>query len=94
MPDRVLVDCSHGNSQKDYTRQPEVARSVCEQVTSGSANICGIMLESHLVEGRQDHDSQTPLTYGQSITDACISWDTTVPVLEELSQAVVTRRTQ
>ena len=94
LPDRVLVDCSHGNSQKDYTRQPEVARSVCEQVASGSANICGIMLESHLVEGRQDHDSQTPLTYGQSITDACISWDTTVPVLEELSQAVVTRRTQ
>jgi 3-deoxy-7-phosphoheptulonate synthase len=88
----VLVDCSHGNSQKDYTRQPEVARSVCAQVAAGSPHIAGIMMESHLVAGRQDHDTGAPLTYGQSITDACISWDITVPLLEALAQAVATRR--
>jgi 3-deoxy-7-phosphoheptulonate synthase len=92
LPDRVLVDCSHGNSQKDYTRQPEVARSVCAQVAAGSPHIAGIMMESHLVAGRQDHDTGAPLTYGQSITDACISWDITVPLLEALAQAVATRR--
>ena len=92
LPDRIMVDCSHGNSQKDYARQPEVAHSVCEQVASGSPHIGGIMMESHLVEGRQDHDAGKPLTYGQSITDACISWDTTVPLLENLAQAVEKRR--
>jgi 3-deoxy-7-phosphoheptulonate synthase len=92
LPDRILVDCSHGNSQKDYARQPEVAHSVCEQVAAGSPYIGGIMMESHLVEGRQDHDTGQPLTYGQSITDACISWDTTVPLLEALAQAVDKRR--
>jgi 3-deoxy-7-phosphoheptulonate synthase len=92
LPDRVLIDCSHGNSQKDYTRQPEVAHVVCEQVASGSTSICGVMLESHLVAGRQDHDDTTPLTYGQSITDGCISWEMTVPILDELAQAVRARR--
>jgi 3-deoxy-7-phosphoheptulonate synthase len=92
LPGRVLVDCSHGNSQKDYRQQPEVARCLCEQVASGSGGICGAMLESHLVAGRQDHKPGLPLTYGQSITDACIGWDETLPILEDLAQAVAARR--
>ena len=89
---RVMIDCSHGNSYKDYTRQPEVANAICDQVAAGSYNICGVMMESHLVAGRQDHDTGEPLTYGQSITDACMSWDMTIPVLEELATAVEKRR--
>jgi 3-deoxy-7-phosphoheptulonate synthase len=92
LPARVMIDCSHGNSQKDYRRQPEVAHSVAEQVAAGSDAICGVMLESHLVEGRQDLEPGKPLVYGQSITDACISWETTVPILEELADAVRARR--
>ena len=87
LPHRVLVDCSHGNSQKDYRRQPEVARDVCAQVAEGSGNICGVMMESHLVAGRQDIEPDTPLTYGQSVTDACIDWDATVPALQDLARA-------
>ena len=92
LPDRVMVDCSHGNSSKDYTRQPEVAQAICEQVKSGSYNVCGVMMESHLVAGRQDHDAGEPLTYGQSITDACIALDDTIPLLDELATAVAKRR--
>jgi 3-deoxy-7-phosphoheptulonate synthase len=92
LPPRLMVDCSHGNSRKDYHRQSDVTQVICEQVSSGSSNICGAMLESHLVEGRQDHDTGEPLTYGQSITDACISWETTVPLLEEFATAVDKRR--
>ena len=92
LPHRVLVDCSHGNSQKDYTRQREVCVDVCEQVASGSDNICGVMMESHLVAGRQDIKPDTPLTYGQSVTDACIDWETTVPMLEQLARAAAQRR--
>jgi 3-deoxy-7-phosphoheptulonate synthase len=92
LPARVLVDCSHGNSQKDYKRQPEVARELCAQVSKGSHSICGVMMESHLVAGRQDLNPPAPLNYGQSITDACIDWETTVPVLEELARAVAMRR--
>jgi 3-deoxy-7-phosphoheptulonate synthase len=92
LPHRLMVDCSHGNSQKDYTRQPEVLQHLCSQITTGSYNICGVMLESHLVEGRQDHDTGKPLVYGQSITDACISWEMTIPLLEELAVACEKRR--
>lgn len=92
LPDRLLIDCSHGNSHKDYSRQPEVAYSVCEQVSSGSHHIGGIMMESHLVAGRQDHHTGKPLTYGQSITDGCISWEMTTPLLEALAEAVIHRR--
>jgi len=92
LPDGVMIDCSHGNSRKDYNRQCEVASAVARQVADGSTSITGVMLESHLVEGRQDLVPGKPLTYGQSITDACISWDKTVPVLEELAEAVRTRR--
>jgi 3-deoxy-7-phosphoheptulonate synthase len=92
LPEHVMIDCSHGNSQKDYRRQPLVARSVGELVSSGSDLVCGVMLESHLVEGRQDLEPDKPLVYGQSVTDACMSWEMTVPVLDELAEAVRSRR--
>ena len=84
---RVMVDCSHGNSEKDHRRQPLVATSICEQVREGSDRIFGVMLESHLVEGRQDYVPGRPAVYGQSITDACISLEQTEEVLEQLVQA-------
>jgi 3-deoxy-7-phosphoheptulonate synthase len=91
LPDRVMVDCSHGNSLKDHHRQGGVAASICEQIASGSRQIFGAMLESHLVEGRQDHVPGQPSVYGQSITDACLSLSQTEPLLEQLAQAQRTR---
>ncbi len=88
----LMVDCSHGNSSKDYKRQPVVAHALAEQIAAGSRDIMGVMIESNLVEGNQSHEAGKKLTYGQSITDACISWDATLPVLEELAQAIRTRR--
>ena len=87
-----MIDCSHGNSRKDHRNQPAVAGEVAAQVAAGNRSLCGVMLESHLREGKQNHSAATPLVYGQSITDACIAWDTTVPVLEELAAAVQARR--
>ena len=84
---RLMVDCSHANSRKDYTRQMEVAQDVAAQIRNGEQNIIGVMVESHLVEGRQDK----PETYGQSITDACIGWDTTEEMLALLADAVRNR---
>jgi 3-deoxy-7-phosphoheptulonate synthase len=84
---RVMIDCSHGNSEKDHRRQARVAASICDQVASGSWSIFGAMLESHLVEGRQDYIPGQPAVYGQSITDACISLEQTEPVLEDLARA-------
>jgi 3-deoxy-7-phosphoheptulonate synthase len=88
----LMVDCSHGNSSKDYKRQPLVAQAIAEQLAAGSRDIMGVMIESNLVEGNQSHEPGKKLTYGQSITDACISWESTVPVLEQLAQAIRTRR--
>jgi 3-deoxy-7-phosphoheptulonate synthase len=68
-----MIDCSHGNSLKDYRRQADVAASIAEQISAGSRQIFGAMLESHLVEGRQDLRAGQASVYGQSITDACIS---------------------
>ncbi len=92
LPHRIMVDCSHGNSDKDHKRQPAVARDVAQQVAAGARNIFGVMLESHLVEGNQKQQAGSELVYGQSITDACIGWEDTVAVLEELAVAVATRR--
>jgi 3-deoxy-7-phosphoheptulonate synthase len=89
---RIMVDCSHGNSGKDHARQPAVARDLAAQVADGSPYIFGVMIESHLVGGRQDTRPGQPLVYGQSITDACLGWDDTVPVLEELAKAARVRR--
>jgi 3-deoxy-7-phosphoheptulonate synthase len=85
--DTVMIDCSHGNSQKDHTRQSEVAASICAQVAEGSWQVFGAMLESHLVEGRQNYTPGAPAVFGQSITDACISWAHTEPLLEQLARA-------
>jgi 3-deoxy-7-phosphoheptulonate synthase len=92
LPARVMVDCSHGNSSKDFHRQPLVARDLAAQVASGDHALMGVMLESHLVGGRQNLKPGHPLVYGQSITDACLAWDDTVPVLDDLAAAVRARR--
>ena len=84
----MLIDCSHGNSAKDWRRQPQVAADIARQIAQGSNTIAGVLLESHLVEGRQDiTNGRAGLRHGQSVTDGCIGWDATVAVLEELAQA-------
>jgi 3-deoxy-7-phosphoheptulonate synthase len=93
LPARLMVDCSHGNSNKDYRRQADVLRDVAAQVIDGSVHVMGVMLESHLVAGNQKLPSDlSRLTYGQSITDACIDLPTTLELLQELAAAV--RQTQ
>jgi 3-deoxy-7-phosphoheptulonate synthase len=94
LPPYVMVDCSHGNSLKDYRKQPLVAESLAQQIAAGSRSIAGVMIESHLVEGKQNATPGQPLTYGQSITDACISWETTKGVLDQLAAAVRARRSK
>ncbi len=90
---RVMIDCSHANSDKDHEKQAAVAGKVASQVASGTTAVFGVMLESFIVGGRQDAEAGKELTYGQSITDACMSWEATVPVLETLASAVRARRT-
>jgi 3-deoxy-7-phosphoheptulonate synthase len=92
LQERLVIDVSHGNSGKDARRQPAVADEVAAQVASGAGAITGVMLESFLVAGRQQLGDPAQLTYGQSITDACIDWETTVGVLERLAEAVQARR--
>jgi len=92
LPQRLMIDCSHGNSGKDPNRQPAVARDIGLQVRAGSRFIAGIMLESHLVGGRQELTEGATPVYGQSITDACLAWADTQPVLEEMAQHVRTAR--
>ena len=86
----IMIDASHGNSQKQFKKQVSVIDSISQQIESGNKNISGVMIESHLVEGNQKISDS--LTYGQSITDACIGWDDTVTCLEKLSSAVKKRR--
>jgi 3-deoxy-7-phosphoheptulonate synthase len=92
LPPYLMVDCSHANSGKDYRNQPLVARALAAQIAAGSRQICGLMMESNLAEGRQDYVPGLTAKYGQSITDACISFEQTEPVLLELAQAVRKRR--
>lgn len=89
---RLMVDLSHANSMKDFKRQIEVANNVAEQVAAGESKLIGVMIESHLVEGRQNLLPGQPLEYGKSITDACISWEDSLAVLESLAAGVRTRR--
>ena len=89
--ERVVVDASHDNSGKDPERQPDAVSAIADQIASGSGAIVGVMLESFLVAGRQDLSTE-PLIYGQSITDACMDWETTVLVLDKLTAAVRSRR--
>ena len=91
LPERVMIDCSHANSRKLHRRQRYVGRDVCAQVGDGDQRIMGVMIESNLVEGSQSL-SNKPLVRGQSVTDACLGWDDTVPLLEQLAEAVQKRR--
>ncbi|KAI0255501.1 3-deoxy-7-phosphoheptulonate synthase [Lactifluus subvellereus] len=90
----IMVDCSHGNSQKNHNNQPKVLDDVCAQLRSGDRNITGVMIESHINEGRQDVPAEGPgaLKYGVSITDACVDWQTTVGMLNRLNSAAEERR--
>ncbi|KAL4073098.1 hypothetical protein V8B97DRAFT_1869096 [Scleroderma yunnanense] len=96
LPSKIMIDCSHGNSQKQHRKQVEVVEDIVQQLSSGdtASAIMGVMLESNLVEGRQDIPSNGPagLKYGQSVTDACLSWEMTVPALDRLRQGVQARR--
>ncbi|MDB5957969.1 3-deoxy-7-phosphoheptulonate synthase [Ramlibacter sp.] len=86
--ERVMIDCSHANSSKDYRRQAEVARDIAQQLQGGERRILGVMIESHLAPGRQDLKPGVPLAHGVSITDGCIGWAQTQEVLRELAAAV------
>ena len=92
LPPRLVIDASHGNSSRDFRLQPVVLHDVAEQIANGERGVVGAMVESFLVEGRQDLADPASLTYGQSITDACIGWEATELALEELATAVRTRR--
>jgi 3-deoxy-7-phosphoheptulonate synthase len=92
LPERVVIDASHDNSGKDHERQPGVITEIADQVAAGNGAIVGVMMESFLVAGRQDLESGNDLVYGQSITDACMDWDSTVLTLDRLASAVRKRR--
>lgn len=88
---RIMIDCSHANSGKDFAQQPVVLANIAAQVAQGDTRIIGVMLESHLVSGKQEVDAQ-PLTYGMSVTDACLGWEETATALRDLAKAVRERR--
>ena len=92
LPQRLMIDLSHANAEKQYRRQVEVAGDVAGQIGSGARQIVGVMVESHLVEGRQDLHPGKPLRFGQSITDACLGWEDSIAVLDTLADAVRKRR--
>ena len=91
LPPFLMVDCSHANSGKDAERQPAVAAEIAAQIAAGERAICGVMFESNLLGGSQDYRTR-PLVYGQSITDPCLSFEKTIPVLAKLAEAVRARR--
>ncbi|HIF96484.1 MAG TPA: 3-deoxy-7-phosphoheptulonate synthase, partial [Myxococcales bacterium] len=93
---RVMIDCSHANSGKDHKVQAKVADEVAEQVAGGSDRVSGLMLESFLLDGNQNAEGveRENLAHGQSITDACMSWERSLPILDELVRAVRQRRNQ
>ncbi|PSJ45470.1 3-deoxy-7-phosphoheptulonate synthase [Zobellella taiwanensis] len=92
LPQKLMIDFSHANSSKQYQRQMVVCEDVCGQLAAGQRAIMGVMVESHLVAGRQDLQEGCELTYGQSITDACIGWEDTEALLAQLADAVTARR--
>src|SRR5213596_2741745 len=92
LPQRLMIDCSHANAAKQYKRQADVAADLARQLAGGEKRIVGVMIESHLVEGRQELEPGEPLRFGQSITDACLGWDDSVQVLDALAQGVKQRR--
>ena len=92
LPPRLMVDASHANSGKRHENQPGVVDDLCAQIAAGSQAVMGVMIESHLVAGRQDIVGGQALTYGQSVTDACVDWQTSVGMLASLAAAVRVRR--
>ncbi|GLO60901.1 phospho-2-dehydro-3-deoxyheptonate aldolase [Vibrio sp. MACH09] len=88
LPERLVVDFSHANCEKQHRKQLDVAKDICQQIRSGSQNIAGIMAESFIEEGNQPMDDLSSLTYGKSITDPCLSWQDTVSMLDELADAI------
>jgi 3-deoxy-7-phosphoheptulonate synthase len=92
LPERVMIDCSHANTARQHRLQRTVAADIGEQIAAGNRRIIGAMVESHLVEGRQDLRPGKRLVYGQSITDACLGWDDSVALLESLAEKVRGRR--
>ncbi len=91
-PTRIMIDFSHANSRKQPRRQMEVGADVMRQIAGGENRVMGVMIESHLVEGRQDVEPGGELVHGQSITDACLGWDDTSELLKQLAESVKTRR--
>lgn len=91
LPQRIMIDCSHGNSFKDHTKQIDVARSLAKQIRQGEDSIFGVMIESFLVAGKQAVKEGTPLTYGQSITDACVDLTDSEELLAVLANSIKTR---
>ena len=89
---QVMIDFSHANSSKQYKKQMDVGTDVCGQIAGGENAIMGVMIESHLVEGNQNLEGGEPLVHGKSVTDACIGWEDTEPVLRQLAEAVKARR--
>ena len=83
-----MIDCSHGNSNKDYRNQPKVASEIARQIAAGSRSISSVMIESNLAEGNQKLAPKDQLLHGVSVTDACVNWDTTVKMFDELATAV------
>ncbi len=92
LAERLMIDFSHANSRKDFRRQLEVGEEIGGRIADGDRHVMGVMIESHLNEGRQDLVPGKPLVYGQSITDGCIGWGASVPLLEQLADAVRRRR--
>ena len=92
LPERLMIDCSHANASKDYRRQIDVARDIAAQLARGERRIVGVMVESHLHDGRQDLRAGEPLRFGQSITDACLGWEDSVELLQGLADGVKRRR--
>ena len=93
MNSRLMIDCSHGNSSKDYTKQTQVLNSISQQIEAGSQQIVGVMIESHLVAGNQSiPQNGKPIVYGQSITDACVTWETTETMLHSLADSIAQGR--
>jgi 3-deoxy-7-phosphoheptulonate synthase len=92
LPERLMIDCSHANASKKYERQTDVARDIAGQLAQGERRIVGVMVESNLVEGRQDLEPGRKLTFGQSVTDPCLGWEASIALLQSLAEGAKARR--
>jgi 3-deoxy-7-phosphoheptulonate synthase len=92
LPERLMIDCSHANAAKQYKRQIDVAQDIAGQIARSERRIIGAMVESHLLEGRQEALAGQPLKFGQSVTDPCLGWEDSAALLQILAEAVKKRR--